>query len=111
MHREYSGEGRDSTDPYNDGRGGLDLTVKADMPDHLHATEASAELLEARFVELDPVADGFLGAFVELSLDDDGIYILRVVAAATGNRLLTFATRSAHLSYTLFEEEIRAASG
>jgi hypothetical protein len=62
-------------------------------------------LLEARFVELESLVEGFCGVLVELRRREEGTYALYEAAALTGNRLLAFTTRSEELAYAAFEQE------
>ena len=66
------------------------------------------EVLESVFVEMDPLAHGFRGVFVELLGVGEG-YMLLETAAGTGNRLLEFRTRRLRLARSLFEAELGTA--
>lgn len=63
------------------------------------------ESIEAVFVEMDPVLDGFRGVLVEL-LGVGESYVLLETAAGTGNRLLRFSSEPPELAYALFEDEL-----
>jgi hypothetical protein len=67
------------------------------------------ELLEARYVPLDPVEDGFLGVLVEIRHQETGDgeeYQLLSTAVGSGNRLLSLVSASPALVYELFEREV-----
>jgi hypothetical protein len=68
------------------------------------------EVMEAVFVEMDPVRDGFAGVLIELVALGES-YALVETAAGSGNRLLEFRTRSTELARSLFEAELRPALG
>jgi hypothetical protein len=61
------------------------------------------ELLESLFVELDPLVGA--GVLVEVWRVEGG-YVLLETAAATGNRLLRFASKDGGLVYALLEQEL-----
>jgi hypothetical protein len=67
-------------------------------------------LLEAHFVEFDPLVEGFCGVLVELRRREDGAYVLYEAAALTGNRVLVFTTRSEDLAYATFERKANVRS-
>jgi hypothetical protein len=64
------------------------------------------EILESVFVEMDPVLHGFRGVLVEL-LGVGESYVLLETAVGTGNRLLTFSSKSPELAYAFLETELR----
>jgi hypothetical protein len=66
------------------------------------------ESIEAVFVEMDPVQDGFSGVLIELVAAGQ-TYAVVETAAGTGNRLLRFSSRSQALARSLFEAELRPA--
>ena len=66
------------------------------------------ESIEAVFVEMDPVQDGFCGVLIELVAVGEG-YAVVETAAGSGNRLLRFRSRSQALARSLFESELRPA--
>ena len=66
------------------------------------------ESIEAVFVEMDPLQDGFCGVLVELVALGES-YAVVETAAGTGNRLLRFRSRSQALARSLFEAELRPA--
>jgi hypothetical protein len=66
------------------------------------------ESIEAVFVEMDPVQDGFSGVLIELVAAGQS-YAVVETAAGTGNRLLRFRSRSQALARSLFEAELRRA--
>lgn len=61
------------------------------------------ESIEAVFVEMDPVQDGFCGVLIELVAVGEG-YAVMETAAGTGNRLLRFCSK-AERSRSLFDAE------
>ncbi len=63
------------------------------------------ELLESLLVELDPVEDGFTGAFVEVYRHGNR-YVLLVTACTTGNRLLRFTSEDRGLVYAFLNREL-----
>jgi hypothetical protein len=63
------------------------------------------ELLESLFVELDPLADGFVGILVEVQRQGDR-YVLLETAPATGNRLLAFSSKHKELVYDTLNREL-----
>ena len=63
------------------------------------------ELLESLFVELDPLADGFAGVFVEAHRRGDR-YVLLEIAPTTGNRLLRFSSKDRRLVYAALAREL-----
>jgi hypothetical protein len=66
------------------------------------------KVIEAVFVEMDPLQDGFSGVLVELAPSEDGHAVVET-AVGTGNRLLHFRSRSQALARFLFEAELRPA--
>jgi hypothetical protein len=66
------------------------------------------ESIEAVFVEMDLVQDGFCGVLIELVTVGEG-YAVVETAAGSGNRLLRFRSRSQALARSLFESELRPA--
>lgn len=66
------------------------------------------ESIEAVFVEMDPVQDGFSGVLIELVAAGQS-YAVAETAAGIGNRLLRFRSRSQALARSLFEAELRPA--
>jgi len=66
------------------------------------------EVIEAVFVEMDPLQEGFCGVLVELVATGEG-YAAVSTAAGTGNRLLLFRSQSPALARSLFEAELRPA--
>jgi hypothetical protein len=65
------------------------------------------EVIEAAFVEMDPLQEGFCGVLVELVAT--GGYAVVETAADTGNRLLLFRSQSPALAHSLFEAELGPA--
>lgn len=65
------------------------------------AHDAHKTVLEAVYVDLDPVLDGFEGAVVELSREG-GVYTLTETAAGSGNRLMRFSSEDSSLARELF---------
>ncbi len=63
------------------------------------------EVLGTVYVRMDPVVDGFAGVLVELSREG-GRYVLREVAAGSGNRLLEFSSKDERLVRSAFEKEL-----
>ena len=66
------------------------------------------EVIEAIFVEMDPLQDGFCGVLVELVATGEG-YAVVETAAGSGNRLLLFCSKSRALARSLFEAELGTA--
>jgi hypothetical protein len=66
------------------------------------------ESVEAVFIDMDPVQDGFCGVLIELIAVGEG-YAVVETAAGTGNRLLRFRSRSQALARSIFESELRSA--
>ena len=66
------------------------------------------EVIEAVFVEMDPLQDGFCGVLVELVATGEG-YAVVETAAGTGNRLLLFRSANRALARSLFEAELGLA--
>jgi hypothetical protein len=66
------------------------------------------ESIEAVFIEMDPLHDGFCGVLIELVAVGES-YAVVETAAGTGNRLLQFRSRSQALARSLFEAELRPA--
>jgi hypothetical protein len=64
-----------------------------------------SELLEALFVELDPLEDGFSGALVEVHRHGNR-YVLLGIAPSTGNRLLRFSSKDKELVYAALAREL-----
>ena len=64
-----------------------------------------SELLEALFVELDPLEDGFSGALVEVHRHGNR-YVLLEIAPSTGNRLLRFSSKDKVLVYAALAREL-----
>jgi hypothetical protein len=63
------------------------------------------ELLEALFIELDPLEDGFAGVLLEIHRYGDR-YVLLEVAPYTGNRLLRVSSKDRRLVYTVLTGEL-----
>jgi hypothetical protein len=63
------------------------------------------ELLELRFVELDPLTDGFVGVLLEVHRQGDR-YVLLETASTTGNRLLRFSSKDKELVYVAYSQEL-----
>jgi hypothetical protein len=63
------------------------------------------ELLEALFVEMAPLEDGFSGALVEVHRHGNR-YVLLETTPATGNRLLRFSSKDRELVYAVFAREL-----
>jgi hypothetical protein len=72
--------------------------------------EAPDRLLDARFIELDPLVHGFVGALVELRRVASGNYEVRQRAAVTGNRLFMFTTSDEGRVRALFDSVVREGS-
>jgi hypothetical protein len=68
------------------------------------------ELLEFLFIELDPLEDGFAGVLLEIYRHEDR-YVLLVVAAATGNRLLRFSSEDRGLLSAVLAGELGGLLG
>jgi hypothetical protein len=66
------------------------------------------EIIEAVFVEMDPLRHGFAGVLIELVAVGES-YALLETAAGSGNRLLEFRTQSPQLARSLFEAELSPA--
>jgi hypothetical protein len=66
---------------------------------------ADHEIIEAVFVEMDPLRHGFAGVLIELVALGES-YALLETAAGSGNRLLEFRTQSPQLARSLFEAEL-----
>ena len=66
------------------------------------------EVIEAVFVEMDPLQEGFCGVLVELVATGEG-YAVVETAAGTGNRLLLFRSTNPALARLLFEAELGPA--
>ena len=66
------------------------------------------EIIEAVFVEMDPLRDGFAGVLIELVAVGES-YAFLETAAGSGNRLLEFHTQSPQLARSLFEAELSPA--
>jgi hypothetical protein len=66
------------------------------------------ESIEAVFIEMDPLHDGFCGVLIELVAVGES-YAVVETAAGTGNPLLRFRSRSQVLARSLFEAELRPA--
>jgi hypothetical protein len=66
------------------------------------------EIIEAVFVEMDPMRDGFAGVLIELVALGES-YALVETAAGSDNRLLEFRNQSRELARSLFEAELRPA--
>lgn len=63
------------------------------------------ELLESLFVELDPLAEGFMGVLLEIYRHGNR-YVFLEMALATGNRLLSFSSEDRELVYAAFAREL-----
>ena len=68
----------------------------------------SPVLLEALFVELDPLEDGFSGALVEVHRHGNR-YVLLGIAPSTGNRLLRFSICSNPMSWSVRRKGMSSA--
>ncbi len=66
------------------------------------------EIIEAVFVEMDPLREGFAGVLIELVAVGES-YALVETAAGSGNRLLEFRPQSPQLARSLFEAKLRPA--
>lgn len=66
------------------------------------------EVIEAVFVEVDPLQEGFCGVLVELVATGEG-YAVVETAAGTGNRLLLFRNANRALARSVFEAELGLA--
>lgn len=74
-------------------------------------TDGNVQLLEASFVELDPLMAGFSGVFAEISRermpDSTERYLAVLFSAATGDRVFSFESGSRELA----EEALRREAG
>ncbi|MBA2691902.1 MAG: hypothetical protein H0U65_05335 [Rubrobacter sp.] len=76
--------------------------------------DGDIQLLEASFIELDPLMEGFSGVFAEIrrerAPDSGELYFAVLFSAATGDRVFSFESASRQLAEETLRREVQGPS-